>query len=185
MVDDLLKKADADFSNAIEHLKKEFAGLQIGRASAALVDHLEVDAYGSNQPLKTLANISIPDPKTVQIQPWDKGMLQAIEKANQNSDLNIAPSNDGVVIRLSIPPLTEDRRSELTKVVHRMAEDARIHVRQGRQKVLDKAKEMQKSSELSEDQLRSCEKRLQEKVDSTNSDIENLSKSKEKEMMTV
>lgn len=185
MIDNVLKQADSDLGKALEHLRGEFSRLQIGRASAALVDNLNVEAYGSSQPLKTMANISIPDPKTVQIQPWDKGLLQSIEKAITNSDLNITPSNDGIVIRLNIPPLTEERRAELIKVVHRMAEDARISVRQARQKNMDSVKEMQKNSEVTEDQMHLCEKKLQEKVDKTNSEIENLAKSKESDMMTV
>lgn len=185
MTDQLLQEAQKEFEGALTHLKEEFSRLQIGRASAALVDAIQVEAYGTKQPLKAMANISIPDPKTIQIQPWDKSQLGPIEKAIQNSDLNISPVNDGVAVRLNMPQLTEERRTELTKVVSRLAEEARISVRHPRQKVLDKAKELQKSSEITEDQLHSFEKQLQEKVEGTNKQIEELAKTKEKDVMTV
>lgn len=185
MTDNLLNQAQGDFDKSFGHLGEEFAGLQIGRASAALVEGLQVEAYGTKQPLKTIATISVPDPKTVQIQPWDKGQLAEIEKAIQNSDLNIAPVNDGVVVRLNIPPLTEERRTDLAKVVHRLAEDARIAVRNARQKVHDAAREMEKKGEITEDQLKGFEKRLQEKVDAANKKIEESAKAKESDIMTV
>ena len=185
MSETIILNAEQDFQNAITHLKEEFAGLQIGRASAALVENIDVEAYGSVQPLKSLANISIPDPKTIQIQPWDRGQLQAIEKAIQNSDINITPSNDGIVIRLSIPPLTEERRQELSRVVHRLAEEARISVIQARQKVHDQIKEGHKNGEMTDDDKTSAEKKLQEKVDEVNKTIEDLAKSKESDVMKV
>lgn len=178
-------KAEQEFQNALDHLKGEYAGLQIGRASAALVENLDVEAYGSVQPMKALASISIPDPKTIQIQPWDRSQLQAVEKAIQNSDINITPTNDGIVVRLNIPPLTEERRADLAKVVHRLAEEARISVRQARQKVHDQIKESHKNSEITEDEKTSAEKRLQEKVDDVNKEIESLAKAKEAEVMKV
>jgi len=185
MSDQMLQQASTEFEQTLTHLKDEYAKLQIGRASASLVDSIQVEAYGTNQPIKAMANISIPDAKTVQIQPWDKGQLGAIEKAIQNSDLNIAPVNDGIAIRLVMPMLTEERRKDLSKIVGKLAEDARITVRNVRQKSHDKAREMQKSGEMTEDQLHGFEKRLQESVDKVNSTIEELSKAKEKDVMTV
>lgn len=185
MPDAILKQFQEDSDKVLEHLQHEFSGLQIGRASAALVEGIEVEAYGTKQPLKTIANVSVPDPKTVQIQPWDKSQLGPIEKAIQNSDLNIAPVNDGAVVRLVIPPLTEERRKDLTKVVHRLAEEARIAIRNARQKGHDKAREMEKSSDITEDQLRGFEKKLQQHVDDMNSKVEESAKKKEQDIMTV
>jgi ribosome recycling factor len=185
MSETLILQAEQEFRNALDHLKGEFAGLQIGRASAALVENIDVEAYGSVQPLKALASISIPDPKTIQIQPWDRSQLQAVEKAIRNSDINITPSNDGIVIRLNIPPLTEERRADLTKVVHRLAEEARISVRQARQRVHEQIKEAHKNGKITEDDKTTAEKKLQEKVDNINKEIESLAKAKEAEVMKV
>lgn len=185
MTDDILSSAESDFKKVLEHLHSEYSHLQIGRASAAIVEGLMVEAYGTKQPLKAVANISIPDAKTIQIQAWDRSQLQAIEKAIINSDLNLAPSNDGVVIRLNLPPMTEERRKDLSKVVTRMAEEARISVRHSRQKALDAVKELSKNSQATEDQVKAFEKKLQEKVDKYNMDIEMSSKSKEHDIMTV
>lgn len=185
MIDKVLQQADGEFQKVLDHLKGEYSRMQIGRASAALVEGLTVETYGSRQPLKGVGSVSIPDPKTVQIQPWDKGLLAEIEKAIRNSDLNLSPVNDGVVIRLNIPPLTEERRKDLAKVVSRLAEEARITVRHARQKAHDQLKDMEKKSEITEDQARMSEKKLQEKVDKVNMEIEMLAKNKEKDVMTV
>ncbi len=185
MIDDLLKNAQAEFDQALSHLKEEYSKLQIGRASAALVEGIMVEAYGSKQPIKAMASISIPDAKSIQIQPWDRSQLSALEKAIQNSDLNINPVNDGLSLRLNMPQMTEERRRDLTKVVHRLVEEARIAVRHPRQKAMEKAKEYQKNGDITEDQLRGFEKQLQERVDQVNKDIEEAAKSKEQDVMTV
>ncbi len=185
MLDSVLQKTEGQFVKVIDHLKGEYSHLQIGRASAALVEHLMVDAYGSKQPLKGIGSISVPDPKTVQIQPWDRGLLVEIEKAIRNSDLNLAPMNDGVVIRLNLPPLTEERRRDLAKVVGKLAEEARISIRHARQEMNDEMKKLEKEGKVTEDQLHSFEKRLQERVDKVNLEIETMSKNKERDIMTV
>jgi len=184
-MEDLIQNAQTEFVRIVDHLKSEYSRLQIGRASAALVEGLMVEAYGTRQSLKGMANISVPDAKTVQIQPWDKSLLSAIEKAIQMSDLNITPANDGVVIRLNLPPLTEERRRELAKVVSRLAEETRISVRNVRQKIHDKGKEMEKGKLLTEDQMKMFTKKLQEKVDNANLEIEKMAKGKENDVMTV
>lgn len=184
-MDQILAAADSEFSRIMEHLKGEYARLQIGRASAALVENLQVEVYGSKQPLKAVASISVPDAKTIQIQPWDKSQLSVIEKGIQVSDLHLTPLNDGVTIRLNIPALTEERRKDLSKVVNRLAEDSRIAVRHGRQKAHDEIKSKEKTSLLTEDQAKLAEKKLQEKVDRINGDIEHMAKNKEKDVMTV
>ena len=185
MTDPLINQAQAEFDKILDHLKSEYSRLQIGRASAALVEGLVVEAYGSMQPLKNIASVSVPDAKTVQIQPWDKGILGAVEKAIQQSGLGLTPANDGLCVRLNIPPLTEERRKEITKVVHRMAEEARISVRNARQKVHDSVRDLQKNSRITEDQMHGAEKKLQEKVDAVNAKIEEHAKGKEKDVMTV
>lgn len=185
LTDSLLQQADAEFKKVLEHLKTEFSHLQIGRANASIVESVTVDAYGSRQPLKNLANISVPDAKTIQIQPWDKGLLKAVETGIQLAQLNLNPTNDGIVIRINIPPLTEERRKDLTKVVSKLAEEAKISVRHHRQQFMDKIKAMEKNKEITEDEVKGSEKRLQDQVDNINKDIESLSKHKEKDIMTV
>lgn len=180
-----MQQLQGDLDKTTAHLKDEFSRLQIGRASAALVEQIDVEVYGSKQPLKAVATISVPDAKTVQIQPWDKANLGPIEKAIQVSDINISPVNDGAVVRLNIPPLTEERRKDLTKVVHKLAEDARIAVRNARQKAHDAVKNQQKNSDITEDDARHADKLIQEKVDKANQSIEEMAKAKENDVMTV
>jgi ribosome recycling factor len=184
-MDEILSNANVDYAKIIDHLKSEYSRLQVGRASAALVEHVQVESYGMRQPLKAVASISVPDAKTIQIQPWDKSQLSAIEKGIMASDIGLTPQNDGIVVRLNIPPLTEERRRELAKVVHKVAEEARIGVRNVRQKALDKAREKEKSKELTEDQMNTFQKKLQDKVDSVNIEIEKMAKNKEADVMTV
>jgi ribosome recycling factor len=174
-----------DFSKVINHLKDEFAGLQIGRASAGLVEGLMVETYGSMQPLKAIASVSVPDARTIQIQPWDRGVLSVVEKAIRESDLNLNPSNNGLAIILSIPPLTEERRRDLVKVVGRMAEDARISVRNLRHDAMGVYKRQEHDGDMSEDERKRAEKVLQEKVDAVNLEINDLAKKKEEAIMTV
>lgn len=182
---DFIALGEVEMKKILDHLKSEFSHLQIGRASASLVETVMVEAYGQNQPLKALAHISVPDAKTLQIQPWDKGTLQAIEKGIQMANLGLTPSNDGIVIRISIPALTEERRRDLTKVVNKLAEDARISVRHARQTVMDKIKAQEKSKEISEDMAKGLEKKLQVGVDAMNKEIESCSKNKEADIMKV
>lgn len=177
--------ANAEFQKTLQFLKTEYAKLQIGRASPAIVEDLKVEAYGTQQLLKALASVSCPDAKTLQIQPWDKGVASAIEKAIQTSSLGLNPVNDGKFIRISMPPLTEERRRELSKVVHKMAEEARISVRQHRQKAHDAFRALEKAKTISEDEARLSEKHLQEKVDHANKEIEELAKKKEQDIMTI
>lgn len=182
---DYIALGEAEMKKVVDHLKTEYSHLQIGRASAALVEGVMVEAYGSNQPLKALAHISVPDAKTIQIQPWDKSTFAAIERGIMMANLGLTPNNDGIVIRINIPPLTEERRRDLTKVVHKLAEDARISVRHARQTMMDKIKGQEKSKEISEDIAKGLEKKLQERVDAVNQDVEMLAKGKEADVMKV
>lgn len=181
----LITDADQEFKKALEHLKAEYAKLQMGRATPALVEDLKVEAYGSMQPLKSLASISVPDPKTLQIQPWDRSVLANIEKAVQAGNLGLNPINDGKVIRVPMPALNEERRKELVKVVSQMAETAKISVRTARGSAHGSFKAMEENGEISEDERRLSEKHLQEKVDSSNKEIEELAKKKEQDVLTI
>lgn len=183
--DEAILKAEKAFIDAIQHLKAEYARLQLGRANPALVDNVPVEMYGVSQPLKAVASISVPDPRTIQIQPWDKHALGPIEKGIVGAGLGLNPVNDGMVVRISIPPLTEERRTDLTKHVHKLAEDARISVRNARQEAHNSLKELKTKSEISEDDWHSSDKKLQGKVDKVNVEIDTLAKAKEKDIMTV
>jgi len=177
MISEFKQSAD----KAIAHLEAEYAKLQAGRASAALVDNIMVDSYGSPAPLKTVANVSIPDAATIQIQPWDKSMLAVIEKAIQEENLGINPVNNGIVIILNIPAPTEERRRDLVKSAKTLAEECRITVRQARGNANDQIK----NADLPEDQQRDQESELQEAVHSANKRIDDIFKSKETDIMTV
>lgn len=180
-----ISSAELEFKKAVAHLKDEFSRLQIGRASSALVEHINVELYGVSQPMKALANISIPDPRTIQIQPWDKSALAPIEKAIVGIGTGLNPVNDGHVVRINIPPLTEERRVDLTKHVKKLGEDAKITVRNARQEAHNHFKQLKADSEITEDDLFDANKQLQTKVDNVNKEIEDLIAAKEKDVMTI
>lgn len=184
-VESILKTLDELLKKTVEHLHGDYAGLQIGRASAALVERVMVDSYGVMQPLKAVASITVPDARTVQIQPWDRGMLAAIEKGIQLAEIGLNPQNDGVVVRLNVPPLTEERRRELSKIVGKMAEDAKIAVRNVRHDAMEQIKKAHKATEITEDQQKHGEKEVQLKVDKTNAEIDEAAKAKEADVMKV
>ncbi len=181
----VLSQAQASFSKVIAHLTDEFASLQIGRASAAMVEGLMVEAYGVVQPLKSVASVGVPDARTLQIQPWDKAMLASIEKAIRDSDLNLNPVNNGVAILLNIPNLTEERRKDLVKVLGRMAEEARISIRNARHEAMTTIKRQEHDGDIAEDERKRTEKQLQDKVDEANASINDMAKKKEEAIMTV
>lgn len=169
----------------VQHLQQEFAGLHVGRANAALVDEISVESYGAQMPLKSTANISCPDSKTIRIEPWDKSIIANIEKAIRDSDLGIQPQNMGEYILLSIPPMTEERRKQIVKRVHEESENARISVRNVRHEALKKVKQQKENSEISEDEESKLEKQIQESVDESNKKIDELTKKKEADVLTV
>ncbi len=172
---------EAALKQALDHLKKEFTSLQVGRANTALVEDLEVESYGSMMPLKSVANISCPDPKTIKIEPWDKSVLGEIEKAVQQANIGINPQNMGEHLYLPIPPMTEERRMQLVKLVHELAEKAKISVRNARHDAINHLD----ADELSEDQMRDAKNDIQEAVDKANQEIDQISKNKETEVKTV
>lgn len=184
-VDAAIAKAGEEFNKAIAHLKEENARLQIGRANSSLVENIPVDVYGVSQPIKAIANISIPDPRTIQIQPWDKSNLGPIEKAIVGIGTGLNPVNDGICVRIAIPLLTEERRADLTKHVRKLAEEARITVRNVRQDAHNHFKQLKADSEITEDDLHGADKKLQTKVDEVNKTIDEIAEAKEKDVMTV
>lgn len=163
----------------LAHLKTEYSKLQTGRANAALVEHLMIDAYGSKQELRAIASISV-DQRSIVIQPWDRSILAAVEKAIQLADMGASPVNDGVVVRITLPPMTEDRRKHLQKVVNQLAEDARVSVRKHRQVAHDAIK-----PEKDEDVKETLNQELQKGVDEFNNKIAELAKKKEEEVLKV
>ncbi len=171
--------------NIVEHLKHEVAGLRTGRASPALVEDLEVDYYGTKTPLKALASISSPEPRTITITPWDKAAFQPIEKALQNSSLGLNPVTDREAIRLSVPPLTEEWRKELVKMLGRHLEDARIQIRREREEMFKEVDRQEKDKKISEDEKFRQKNDAQKAVDENNKKIEGIGAAKEKEIITI
>lgn len=185
MVEKHIGVAKVEFDKALAHLHEEYARLQVGRAHPGLVEGLLVSAYGSYQPLKNLASISIPDPKTLQIQPWDRSIMSSVEKAIRESTLGLNPVNSGVAILLNIPPLTEERRRDLTKIVKKLAEDAKISVRTARQVAHNAFKELEAAKQIREDDKFAAEESLQKVVDDYNKKIDDAEKAKTEAIMKV
>ncbi|MHB8871266.1 MAG: ribosome recycling factor [Candidatus Doudnabacteria bacterium] len=173
------------FDKAIDHFKQELGGLRTGRANPALVDNVMVDSYGSKMPLAHVASISIPDAKTIAIQPWDKSNIGPIEKAIQVANIGLNPVNDGILIRLSIPSMTEERRKEMVKLLGQISEKAKIAIRNVREEILKEYKKQQEEENLTEDDLAGMKKDLQEVVDKYNEQVKEITASKEKEIMTI
>lgn len=180
MTDPRLAQFTADAQKVLHHLQAEFGKLQTGRANPAVFENIDVEAYGQKMQMKAVGSISAQDGSTIVIQPWDKSVLGAIEKAILVSNLGLNPVNDGVLIRISLPSMTEERRKEMQKVAQKMAEEARISIRQHRQKAVDAIKQ-----EKDEDVRSTLEGLLQKDVDSFNEKIDDLRSKKEDEMMKI
>ena len=176
---------DERMLKTIEVVKSNFAAVRAGRANAGVLDRITVEYYGTPTPLNQVANIGSPDPRTLTIQPYDMSLLKAIEKAIQTSDLGINPQNDGRVIRLSFPQLTEERRKELTKQVRKYGEEGKVALRNIRRDAMDEVKKKTKKSELTEDDQKLLEKELQDLTDKHCKDIDALTAAKEQELMAV
>lgn len=180
-----IKEFDSKMLKTIEVVKANFASVRAGRANAGVLDRILVEYYGTPTPLNQVAAISAPDPRTLVVQPWDATLLKAIEKAIQTSDLGINPQNDGRLIRLAFPQLTEERRKELTKQVKKYAEDGKVAVRNIRRDAMDEIKAQKKKSEITEDDQKNLEKELQDLTDKRCKDIDELCAKKEQELMAV
>jgi ribosome recycling factor len=177
------KDAETRMQGAVDTLSREFAGVRTGRASAAVLEHVRVDYYNTPTPINQLASVSVPDARTLLIQPWDQGVLPKIEKAIQKSDLGITPANDGKVIRLTIPPLNEERRRQLAKSVGKLAEDARVAIRNVRREAKERVKALLKERKISEDDERRSEAELQKLTDRAIQKVDELLKKKEQEIL--
>ena len=176
---------DDKMQKTIEVVKANFASVRAGRANAGVLDRITVEYYGTPTPLNQVAASSSPDPRTLTIQPWDTSLLKAIEKAIQTSDLGINPQNDGRIIRLAFPQLTEERRKDLTKQVRKYGEEGKVAVRNIRRDAMDEIKKKVKKSEITEDDQKNLEKELQDITDKRCKEIDELTAKKEKELMAV
>lgn len=181
----MIDKKRPELEKSIEHFKDELAQLRTGRASVAMVEGLTVDYYGAKSPLKQVASITVPEPRTIMISPWDKDNLVNIEKAIRESQLNFNPNNDGQVIRINIPVLTEERRKDLVKVLNQKAEDAKISIRKQREDVWDEIQKAEKEGLMGEDDKFVGKDKLQEVVDEFNKKVEEIRAEKEAEILTV
>ncbi|MDR1692535.1 MAG: ribosome recycling factor [Oscillospiraceae bacterium] len=182
---DKYPEVEGKIAKTLETLGHSYATIRAGRANAAVLDRVAVDYYGTPTPVAQIASVSTPEPRILVIQPWDASALKNIEKAIQASDLGINPTNDGKVIRLAFPQLTEERRRDLGKQVHKYGEEAKVAVRGIRRDALELYKKQQKKSEITEDDLRDIERDLQEITDKSIKDIDALTAKKEKELMEV
>lgn len=185
MIKEILADCDLRMKKSVEMLRQEFTHIRTGKASVGLVEPLKVDVYGSELPLTQVASISTPDPRTIVIQPWDKTALGAIEKAIQKSDLGLNPASDGTLIRLVLPPLTEERRKELVKLVKKYTEDAKVAVRNIRRDANEHLKRLEKSHEISEDESHKAQHKTQEATDKHIKEMDHLFELKEKEILEV
>jgi ribosome recycling factor len=185
MLKDLYKEAESRMSSAISSLEHELAGIRTGRASPALVERLSVEYYGSPTPLMQLATISVPEPRLITIRPFDGSTIKAIERAILASDLGLTPGNDGKVIRLSLPPLTEERRRDLVKLVHHRAEESRVSIRNVRRDILKDMREFEAEKLISEDDLEHGEEEMQKITDHYIEEVGQVALRKEKEVLEV
>jgi ribosome recycling factor len=184
-IEDLIQDATRRMDKSVEAAQSEFATLRTGRASPALLDRVQIDYYGQKTPLKQLATVNSPEPRMLTVQPFDPNSVSAIERAILESDLGLTPSNDGKLIRLPIPQLTEERRKELVKIVRQMAEDGRIAVRTVRRDVMHHLKELVDTGEVGTDEERRAEERVQKLTDENTHTIDELLKKKEAEILEV
>ena len=185
MIDDLLKEAGVRMAKSIDATRHEFATVRTGRASPHLLDRVNVDYYGTSTPLKQLANVSATEARMLTITPYDKSAIKQMEKAIMESDLGLTPSNDGNVIRLTIPELTEERRKELVKVVRGIAEEGRVAVRNIRRDCMHDLRELKQAGEVGRDDEHRAEEELQKLTDSRVKDIEGLLRGKEEEILEI
>jgi ribosome recycling factor len=185
MTDAVRRDLDTRMSRAIDAMERDFGAIRTGRASSALVERLGVEYYGTTTPLNQLASISVPEAHSIVIQPWDRSALGAIEKAIQRSDLGLTPNTDGTVVRLNIPQLTEDRRKELVRVVHKRMEDARVEIRNHRRDAADEIKRAEREGEVGADEARRELDLLQKLTDRWTAEVDRAGKGKEQEIMEV
>jgi ribosome recycling factor len=185
MVKDVIAKTRVGMEKSIEALKKEFSRVRTGRASINLLDDVRVDYYGTPTPLSQIATLIVPEPRLITIQPWEKKLIPDIERAILKADLGLNPASDGVLVRIAIPPLTEDRRKEMVKLIKRMTEDAKVAIRNVRREANDSLKKLEKDKEISEDELKRGEKEIQDLTDGFVKKTDEVMAVKEKEVMEI
>ncbi len=185
MTQEILAGAERKMLRAVEAMERDFQGFRTGRASTSLVERLTVDYYGTQTPLNQLASISVPEAHQIVIQPWDRGVLSAIEKAILKSDIGLTPNVDGTVVRLNIPPLTEERRKEIVKSVHRRMEDARVEIRNLRREANDAIKKEEREGSVGSDEAHRFLDQLQKITDRVIADVDRLGDAKEQEVLEV
>jgi len=181
----VIKNTDEKMDKSVSHLETEFAEIRAGRANPAVLDKIRIDYYGSPTPVNQVAAVSVTEARTLTIQPWDTTLLKAIEKAIQTSDIGINPQNDGKIIRMMFPPLTEDRRKEIVKDIAKMGEDAKVAVRAARRDAMEKLKSMKKKSEITEDDQKHGEKKIQDLTDKHIKSIDSMTEKKQKQIMEI
>ncbi len=182
---ELIKDAEHRMKHAVEVTAHDFQKIRTGRASVVMLEDILVDYYGAPTPIAQLGNVTVPEPRQLLIEPWEKNLLGPMEKAIQKSDLGINPGNDGVKIRLSFPQMSEDRRKEMVKQVHQRAEEGCVAIRNVRRDANDHLKKLQKNKEISEDDLKSMEKRIQDFTDKFIAEVHEVQKKKEQELMEI
>lgn len=185
MIDSILSDAEEGMNKAIERFKSELAKVRTGRANLSLLDNVKIDYYGTPTPLNQVASLNVADARLITIKPWEKPMLPLIEKAIRSSDLGLNPVTDSELVRLPIPPLTQERRKDLAKVIKKMTEEARVAVRSGRRDGNDMIKDAEKEKELSEDESKAGQKRMQELTDKYVSVVDDIGSKKEAEILEV
>jgi len=185
VVQPIMKDADDKMQKSLEKMRQEFSSLRSGRASAAILDHVKVECYGSLVPLKQVAAVGVPDGRTLEVKPWDAGSLLAIEKAIRQADLGLNPNNDGKMIRLTVPTLTEDRRKEMVKAVKKVAEEFRVAVRNDRHDALERIRKSEKEKLITQDDLKVAEESLQRLTNLFIGRVDEALVAKEKDILTI
>ena len=185
MTKEVIKNMSAQMDKTIEALRKEYQKVRTGRASTGLLDEIRVDYYGTLTPINQLATLAVPEPRTITLQPWEAKIIPVIEKAILNANLGLTPSNDGRMIRLNLPPLTEERRKDIVKQLRKMAEDAKVAARNIRRETNDELKKLEKDKKITEDELKRGEKEVQDVTNAHVAKIDEVLAHKEKEVMEV
>jgi ribosome recycling factor len=185
MTKDVIKNTGAHMDKTIDALRKEFQKVRTGRASTSLLDDIKVDYYGTPSSLSQVATLAVPEPRTITLQPWEGKMIAAIEKAILNANIGLTPSNDGKIVRLSLPPLTEERRKEIVKQLRKMAEESKVALRNIRRDAIDELKKLEKDKQITEDELKRGEKEVQDTTKNHESKVDEVLAHKEKEVMEV
>ena len=185
MTKDVIKNMGAQMDKTIEALRKEYQKVRTGRASTSLLDDIKVDYYGTPSSLSQVATLAVPEPRTITLQPWEGKMIGAIEKAIMNANIGLTPSNDGKIVRLTLPSLTEERRKEIVKQLRKMAEESKVALRNIRRDAIDELKKLEKDKKITEDDLKRAEKEVQDTTKSHESKVDEVLAHKEKEVMEV